>query len=189
MAPDAPEDTPTSPPTHPRYPAGASSERYSSGRRRSLVLTKKPRLNIDPRMCEWGLYEEVVSSRSRPSRAGAPRLPVPMHRWPCQSRLPAAIHLANAILPIYLPSILFSSGAGEPMRQRWWRAHISPRGVSATALLAAFESSQPGFEAQRGKSKSALGGPQITGESRHREEGVKNDVNSGDALPGDGPWS
>lgn len=44
---------------------------------------------------------------------------------------------------------------------------------SATALLAAFESSQPGSEAQRGKSKSALGGPRITGESRHREEGAK----------------
>lgn len=190
MAPDAPEDTPSSPPTHPHYPAGASSERYSSGGRRCLVLTKKPRLNIDPRICEWSLYEEVVSSRSCPSPAGTPRLPVPMHRWPCQSRLRAAIRLANAVLPIHLPSIPFSRGADEPMRRwQWRRAHISPRRVSATALLAAFESSQPGSEAQRGKSKSALGGPQITGESRHHEEGAKNDVNSGDALPGDGPQS
>lgn len=180
MAPDAPEDSPTSPPTHPRYPAGASSERCSGGGgRRSLVLTKKPRLNIDPRMCEWSLYEEVVSSRSCPFRVGAPRLPVPMHRWPCQSLLRAAIGSTKAILPIHLPSILL-------LRRR---AHISPCGVSASALLAAFESSQPGSEAQRGKSKSALGGPRITGESRHREEGAKNDVNSADALPEDGPRS
>lgn len=173
MAPDAPEDPPTSPRTHPRYPAGASSERYSSGGRRSFVQTKKPRLNIDPRMCEWSLYEEVVSLRSCHSRAGAPRLPVPMHWWPCQSRLRAAIRLADAILPIHLPSILFSRGAGEPMRWRQRQAHISPRGVSATALLVAFESSQSDSKAQRGKSKSALGGPRITGESRHREEGAK----------------
>lgn len=75
MAPDAPEDTPTSPLTHPRYPPSASSERSSSGGRMSLVLTEKRRLNIDSRMCEWSLYEEVVSPRSCPYQSRRCRYP------------------------------------------------------------------------------------------------------------------
>lgn len=57
------------------------------------------------------------------------------------------------------------------------------------ALPTAFESSQPGLEARRGKSKLLKAG------SDHRlgkggwVEGRKNDVNSEDALPEDRAWS
>lgn len=71
-------------------------------------------------------------------------------------------------LPIHHPPF----SAAESIRRRQ-QAHISRRRVSVMALLATFESSQPGLEAQRGKSKSALGGPQITGESLHGEEGPR----------------
>lgn len=75
---------------------------------------------------------------------------VPLHRWPCQSPLLPAFAERPRALPIHHPlsaAELASTAA----------AQISPLRVFAAALLAAFESSQPGSEAQREKSKNAQG--------------------------------
>lgn len=91
---------------------------------------------------------------------------VPLHRWPCQSPLLPAFAERPRALPIHRPlsaAELTSTAV----------AQISPLGVFAAALLAAFESSQPGSEAQREKSKTAQGrlGSQVKLNTRRGRRG------------------